>query len=192
MYTPPCGPLSIDGRARRGLPKFLAFVTYTSMVEKKISKTNAARLLDRLSLPYAMHQTEVDESDLSAVTLAKKLGQDPARVFKTLVACGDKTGVVMACIPAAEELDLKALAQASGNKHAEMVPLKEVRPLTGYIRGGCSPMAGKKDYPVFIDETAILYDTVCVSAGQRGVQIELAPCDLITATHGAFAPLTKA
>ena len=169
-----------------------ASAIYKTMAEQKISKTNAARLLDRLSLPYAMHQAEVDESDLSAVTMAKKLGLDPARVFKTLVARGDKTGVVMACIPAAKELDLKALALASGNKHVAMVPLKEVRPLTGYIRGGCSPMACKKDYPVFVDETAILHDTVCVSAGQRGVQIELAPCDLITATHGAFAPLTRA
>lgn len=162
------------------------------MAQQKISKTNVARLLDRLSLAYAMHQIDVDESDLSAVTMAKKLGQDPARVFKTLVARGDKTGVVMACIPAAEELDLKALAQASGNKHVEMVPLKEVRPLTGYVRGGCSPMAARKDYPVFIDETAILHDTVCVSAGQRGVQVELSPDDLITATQGAFAPLTRA
>ena len=122
------------------------------MSSKKIAKTNAARLLERLEIPFTLHQADVDESDLSAVTMAHKLGVDPGCVFKTLVARGDKTGVIMACIPAAAELNLKALATASGNKHVEMVHLKEVLPLTGYIRGGCSPLAAKKDYPVFLDE----------------------------------------
>ena len=111
------------------------------MSSKKIAKTNAARLLERLEIPFTLHQADVDESDLSAVTMAHKLGVDPGCVFKTLVARGDKTGVIMACIPAAAELNLKALATASGNKHVEMVHLKEVLPLTGYIRGGCSPLA---------------------------------------------------
>ncbi|MBO5491678.1 MAG: aminoacyl-tRNA deacylase, partial [Desulfovibrio sp.] len=118
------------------------------MSTPRIPKTNAARLLETLGIPFELHTADVDESDLSAVTLARRLGADPACVFKTLVARGDKTGVLMACIPAAAELDLKALAAASGNKHAEMVPLKDVRPLTGYVRGGCSPLGVKKAYPV--------------------------------------------
>lgn len=118
----------------------------------KIPKTNAARLLEGLGIQYSLHRAEVDEEDLSAVSMARKLDAEPKRVFKTLVARGDKSGVLMACIPAAAELDLKALAAASGNKHAEMVPLREVRPLTGYIRGGCSPLAAKKAYPVLIDQ----------------------------------------
>ena len=124
------------------------------MSAAKVSKTNAARILEGLGISFELHMAEVDESDLSAVTMAHKLGVDPACVFKTLVARGDKTGVLMACIPAAAELDLKALAAASGNKHAEMVPLKDVRPLTGYMRGGCSPLGAKKAYPVYLDESA--------------------------------------
>ena len=120
------------------------------MSSKKIAKTNAARLLERLAIPFTLHQADVDESDLSAVTMAHKLGVDPGCVFKTLVARGDKTGVIMACIPAAAELNLKALATASGNKHVEMVHLKEVLPLTGYIRGGCSPLAAK-NHPLGAD-----------------------------------------
>jgi Cys-tRNA(Pro)/Cys-tRNA(Cys) deacylase len=159
--------------------------------EKKLAKTNAARLLDDLNIPYTMGSVSVDLSDLSAVTMAAKLGVDPARVFKTLVARGDKTGVLMGCIPAAAELDLKALAQASGNKKVEMVHLKEVQPLTGYMRGGCSPLAGKKDYPVYIDETAILHETIYVSAGLRGVQLNLAPDDLLAACHGQYAAICR-
>ncbi len=132
------------------------------MSAPRIPKTNAARLLETLGIPFELHTADVDESDLSAVTLARRLGADPACVFKTLVARGDKTGVLMACIPAAAELDLKALAAASGNKHAEMVPLKDVRPLTGYVRGGCSPLGAKKAYPVFVDESAILQDSIYV------------------------------
>lgn len=157
----------------------------------RIAKTNAARLLDNLHIAYRMTSVPVDESDLSAVTMAARLGVDPACVFKTLVARGDRTGIIMACIPAAAELDLKALAAASGNKHAEMVHLKEVLPLTGYMRGGCSPLAARKDYPVFVDETAILFEEIYVSAGQRGVQLCLSPDDLLTAAHGIYAPLTR-
>lgn len=155
--------------------------------EKKTAKTNAARLLDELGIAYVMHEAEVDLDDLSATSMAAKLGEDPQRVFKTLVARGDRTGVLMACVPADAELDLKALARASGNKQVAMVALKEVFPLTGYVRGGCSPLAGKKKYPVFVDETAMLHETICVSAGARGVQLELAPNDLLAACEGEFA-----
>ena len=161
------------------------------MSKCKIPKTNAARLLETLDIPFELHMTEVDTSDLSAVTLAHRLNADPALVFKTLVAKGDKTGVLMACIPAAAELDLKALALASGNKHVEMVALKEVRPLTGYVRGGCSPLAAKKAYPVFVDESAILLQEIYVSAGQRGVQIKLQPDDLLRAVQGTYVMLTR-
>ena len=157
--------------------------------KEQITKTNAARLLDELGISYSIHESEVDLSDLSAVSMAKKIGADPLRVFKTLVARGDKTGVIMACLPGSGELDLKALAKASDNKHVEMVHLKEVQPLTGYVRGGCSPLAAKKEYPVFIDENAILFDTIYVSAGHRGVQLELAPDDLLRACHGTYAAI---
>lgn len=158
----------------------------------RIAKTNAARLLDRMGLPYALLSVPVDESDLSAVTVAERLGVDPACVFKTLVARGDRTGILMACIPAAAELDLKALAEASGNKHVEMVHLKEVFPLTGYIRGGCSPLAAKKAYPVFLDDSAARHAQIHVSAGQRGVQLRLAPAVLQQAAHAVLAPLCRA
>ena len=161
------------------------------MFTPKVSKTNAARILEALGIAYEMHTADVDEDDLSAVTMAHNLGVDPARVFKTLVAKGDKTGVLMACIPAAAELDLKALAAASGNKHVEMVPLKDVRPLTGYMRGGCSPLGAKKAYPVFVDENAILEDSIFVSAGQRGVQLCLKPDDLLRAVEGQYAPVAR-
>ena len=161
------------------------------MSAAKVSKTNAARILEGLDIPYELHTADVDEDDLSAVTMAHNLGVDPARVFKTLVAKGDKTGVLMACIPAAAELDLKALASASGNKHVEMVPLKDVRPLTGYMRGGCSPLGAKKAYPVFVDENAILQDSIFVSAGQRGVQLCLGPDDLLRAVEGQYAPVAR-
>ena len=157
----------------------------------RIVKTNAARLLDRLGLSYELLAVPVDESDLSAVTVANRLGADPACVFKTLVARGDRTGILMACIPAAAELDLKALAAASGNKHVEMVHLKEVLPLTGYIRGGCSPLAAKKDYPVFLDEHAILWEQIYISAGQRGVQLCLSPDDLCRATGATMAEIAN-
>lgn len=162
-----------------------------SKAPAKIAKTNAARLLDRLHLPYELLSVPVDESDLSAVTVAARLGADPACVFKTLVARGDRCGILMACIPAAAELDLKALAAASGNKHVEMVHLKEVFPLTGYIRGGCSPLAAKKPYPVFVDDSAEGRDVIFVSAGQRGVQLRLAPEVLRQAAQARLAPICR-
>lgn len=154
-------------------------------------KTNAARLLDELGIAYELHEASYDEADLSAVSMARSLGVPVEEVFKTLVVRGDKTGVLEVCIPGAAELNLKELAAASGNKHVELVPLKEVQPLTGYIRGGCSPLAGKKQYPVFIDENAILQERIYVSAGHRGVQLRLAPDDLLRATEGVYADIAR-
>ena len=121
-------------------------------------KTNAARLLDSLGIPYELRDYEVDPDDLAAESVARKIGLPPEQVFKTLVARGDRTGVLLAVVPGDAELDLKALARASGDRKAEMVPLKEVTPLTGYVRGGVTALAGKKDYPVFVDETIELFD----------------------------------
>ena len=129
------------------------------------AKTNAARLLDTLKLPYDLVSYEVDEEHLDAVHVAESCGQNVDQVFKTLVALGDKNGINVFCIPGAYELDLKKAAAASGNKSVEMVKVKDLFALTGYIRGGCSPLGMKKKYPVFIDETAQLYDTVFVSGG---------------------------
>ncbi|HLN54737.1 MAG TPA: Cys-tRNA(Pro) deacylase [Bacteroidales bacterium] len=147
-----------------------------------MTKTNAARILDKLGLKYELLVYEVDESDLSAIAVAEKLGQDPDQVFKTLVVRGDKTGIFVCVIPGAEELDLKKAAALSGNKSSDMVAMKEIFELTGYIRGGCSPVGMKKRYPAFMDESCMLYDFIFVSAGVRGLQMKIAPKDLITAT----------
>ncbi len=155
------------------------------------SKTNAARLLDTLGVPYTLHSVDVDPENICAVHTAHKLGTAPETVYKTLVARGDKHGVFMACIMANGELDLKKAAKATQNKSVAMVPLKEVLPLTGYIRGGCSPLAAKKAYPVFIDEHAILEEAIFINAGQRGVQIHLKPDDLLHAVQGSYADLLK-
>lgn len=153
-------------------------------------KTNAARYLDELKLAYELVSAPVDESDLSAETMARNLGVPEGQVFKTLVLHGDKTPMLLACIPAGVELDLKALARASGNKRVDMVPLKDVLPLTGYMRGGCSPLRTRKPAPVFIDESVHGQERVFVSAGQRGLQLLLTPEALLAATHGVTAPLT--
>ena len=154
-------------------------------------KTNAMRLLDAAGISYRTSSYEVDESDLSGVTAAKKLGFDPEMVFKTLTARGDKTGVVVAVIPVAQELDLKAFANVSGNKKVEMLHLKEVLPETGYIRGGVSPIGMKKLYPTFIDETAVLWDEISISAGHRGVQILIEPNTLAEFISAKFVNITK-
>ena len=158
-------------------------------MKEKINKTNAARLLDKAKVKYELIPYEVDENDLSAPHVAESLGENIEQVFKTLVIRGDKTGVIFAVIPGNGELDLKALAKVSGNKRTELVPLKEVLPLTGYIRGGCTSLGAKKNYPVFIDETCVLWDEMAVSAGQRGMQLVLAPDDLVRATKATVAPL---
>ena len=147
-----------------------------------MTKTNAARLLDAAGVHYELREYQVDENDLSAPHVAAMIGMPPEQVFKTLVARGDRTGVLMACIPANTELDLKALAAASGNKKVELVAMKEVLPLTGYIRGGVSPVGTRKPYPLFLDETADIWDIISVSAGIRGCQMLLAPDDLARAT----------
>ena len=146
-----------------------------------MKKTNAARFLDSLNIDYQLIEYEVDESDLSAESVTKKVGLPPEQVFKTLVARGDKTGVLIACIPGHEELDLKAIATVSGNKKVEMVHVKEIQQLTGYIRGGVSPIGTKKRYPIFLDESGMRFPFISISAGARGSQIFISPKDLINA-----------
>ena len=154
--------------------------------------TNAMRLLKQANIPFDTSEYEVDESDLSGVHAAAMLGIDPDCMFKTLVARGDrKGGLYVFCIPVAEELDLKKCASAVGEKKIEMVHVKELLGLTGYIRGGCSPIGMKKKYPTYIDETAILFDQIYVSAGMRGQQIILNPEDLRAYTDAEFVDLTK-
>lgn len=154
-----------------------------------MTKTNAARILDKLGIKYELIAYEVDESDLSATTVASKLGQNIEQVFKTLVLTGDKTGVFVCIIPGGEELNLKKAAQASGNKNASMVAVKDILELTGYIRGGCSPLGMKKRYPAFIDETCLLQEYLFVSAGIRGLQIKITPDDLISAASCIISDL---
>lgn len=146
-------------------------------------------MLDRQGIKYDRLEYEVDESDLSAVAVAEKLGLDPDQVFKTLVLRGDKTGVFVCIIPGAEELDLKKAAHLSSNKSAVLVPVKEILELTGYIRGGCSPVGMKKNYPSFIDESCMLYDHIFISAGIRGMQIKIAPQDLVKVTSARMGDL---
>jgi Cys-tRNA(Pro)/Cys-tRNA(Cys) deacylase len=153
-------------------------------------KTNAARILDKLGIKYELREYEVDPEDLSAETVARKIGMPLDQVWKTLVARGDRTGVLLAVIAGSGQLDLKGLARVSGNRSVDTVALKEVQPLTGYIRGGVTALAGKKDYPVFVDETVELFDVISVSAGIRGTQILIAPADYlraVNATIGAIA-----
>jgi len=155
------------------------------------TKTNAARILDAAGVVYKLREYEVDEDDLSAPHVAKKIGMPPEQVFKTLVARGDRNGVLLASIPANTDLDLKAIAAASGNKKVELVAVKEVLGLTGYIRGGVSPIGMRKAYPFYLDETAILFDVISVSAGMRGCQMILAPDDLLRVTEGVYAAIAK-
>ena len=159
--------------------------------KKKEAKTNAARILDTIGISYELKTYEVDESDLSAVHVAESVGMPIEMVYKTLVCRGDKNGVLMAVIPGGGELDLKALAAASGNKRVEMVHLKEVFGLTGYIRGGCSPLGAKKDYPVYLDASAEQQEVIAISAGKRGEQIILKPADLITAAKATVAAVSR-
>ena len=161
------------------------------MSKKKQQKTNAARILDRLGIDYELKEYEVDESDLSAVHVAASVGMPIERVYKTLVARGDKNGILMAVIQGDLELDLKALAAASGNKRVEMVHLKEVFALTGYIRGGCSPLGAKKDYPVYLDSRVETQESIAISAGKRGEQIILKPQDLVSATSATVAAIAR-
>jgi Cys-tRNA(Pro)/Cys-tRNA(Cys) deacylase len=154
-------------------------------------KTNAARQLDSLGIAYEVREYVVDENDLSAESVARKVGLPPEQVFKTLVARGDRLGVCFAVVPGDQQLDLKALAALTGDKKIETVGLKEVQPLTGYIRGGVTALAARKTYPVFADETMELFDVISVSAGQRGAQLILAPGDYLRATGARVGPIAK-
>jgi len=163
------------------------------MARESVSKTNAVRLLDQLGIKYELRAYEVDPGDLAAETVAAKIGLPPEQVFKTLVARPsggkDRDGIVMAVVPGDQELDLKALAAAAGEKKIELVPVKELQALTGYIRGGVTALAAKREYPVFVDETLELFDVVSISAGMRGLQILIAPGDYLRATEGTIAAL---
>lgn len=154
---------------------------------KKIEKTNAARLLDRAGICYQLIPYEVDENDLAAQHVADCLGQDIAMVFKTLVLQGDKTGHVVCVVPGNMEVDLKALAKASGNKKVEMIAMKDLLAVTGYIRGGCSPIGMKKRFPTYFHSTAMNFDHIYISAGVRGLQIEISPSKLIDFVGGSVA-----
>jgi Cys-tRNA(Pro)/Cys-tRNA(Cys) deacylase len=156
-----------------------------------MKKTNAARLLDSAGINYELAGYEVDENDLSATTLAKKIGQNIEQIFKTLVLRGDKTDVFVAVIPGNAEVDLKKAAKVSGNKNCAMVQQKELLGLTGYIRGGCSPLCMKKSYPIFIHETCQLFDQIFISAGQRGLQLKLNPDDLIQVTGAVVCDVAE-
>jgi len=156
-----------------------------------VDKTNAVRVLDGLGIKYELREYEVDPNDLSAETVAAKIGLPPEQVFKTLVVQGDRNGIYLAVISADSELDFKALALTAGDRKVEMVPLKQVQAVTGYVRGGVTALACKKDYPVYIDELAEICDVISVSAGRRGLQILLAPEDYIRAVKATVASIAK-
>jgi len=154
-------------------------------------KTNAARILDALGIHYELREYEVDEEDLSAESVARKVGLPPEQVFKTLVCRGDRSGVLFAVVPAGSELDFKAAARLSSDRSMEMVALREVQPLTGYLRGGVTVLGARKDYPAYADETIGLFDVISVSAGVRGTQLVLAPSDYLRATKAKTGPFTR-
>jgi Cys-tRNA(Pro)/Cys-tRNA(Cys) deacylase len=172
-------------------------VQKTSVQKTAVQKTNAARLLDRMGIRYELREYGADPNDLAAETVAAKIGLPPEQVFKTLVARGDRSkdrskdrnGICMAVIPGDQELNLKALAAAAGERKIQLVPVKELQALTGYIRGGVTALAAKRDFPVYVDETIELFDVVSISAGIRGLQILIAPADYLRATNGRLAAL---
>lgn len=156
---------------------------------KKIEKTNAARLLDRAKVVYELIPYEVDENDLAATHVAESLGEPIERVYKTLVLRGDRNGHFVCVVQGDKEVDLKLAAKVSGNKSAALIPMKELLPTTGYIRGGCTPIGMKKRFPTFIDESVLEFDYIYISAGQRGLQLRLNPQDLIAFVGAEIAPL---
>jgi Cys-tRNA(Pro)/Cys-tRNA(Cys) deacylase len=153
-------------------------------------KTNAVRILEEAGIPFELREYEVDPDDLSAETVARKIGLPAGQVFKTLVVRGDRSGVCLAVIPGDAELDLKSLARVAGDRKAELAPLKEVQPLTGYIRGGVTALACKRDYPVYVEESATLFDVISISAGVRGTQILLNPEDYIRIVHAVTGEIS--
>ncbi|HCK87302.1 MAG TPA: Cys-tRNA(Pro) deacylase [Erysipelotrichaceae bacterium] len=157
---------------------------------KKETKTNAMRMLESAGIAYTEHTYDVEDGKLDGVSVAEKCGEDPEQVFKTLVTEGNDRNHYVFVIPVKEKLDLKACARAAGVKSIEMIPQKELLPLTGYIHGGCSPVGMKKPFPTFFDETVVLFDTILVSGGRIGTQVEVAPDDLLRITNGTTAALT--
>lgn len=155
----------------------------------KIHKTNAVRLLDQAKISYELIPYEVDESDLSAIHVAESLGENIEQVFKTLILHGDKSGHFVCIIPGEHEVNLKMAAKVSGNKNCEMIPLKELLPLTGYIRGGCSPIGMKKAFPTYIHDTCMDFPFIYISAGQRGLQVKIAPKDLVSQSRAVLCKL---
>lgn len=160
-------------------------------MSKKLTKTNAARLLDGAKIKYELIPYQVDESNLAATLVAEQLGEDVAQVFKTLVLRGDRNGIFVCIIPGHKEVDLKRAAKASGNKSAEMIAMKELLPTTGYIRGACSPIAMKRHFPTFIEPSCLNFDHIFVSAGVRGMQIKIDPRVLIEFTGAQCKELTQ-
>jgi len=158
---------------------------------KPTQKTNAARLLDQLKIPYELRAYEVDPNDLTAISVAHKIGLPPEQVFKTLLTTTTEKEHLFAIVPGDSELDLKKLAHAAGTRKVELASLKEVEPLTGYVRGGVTVLAAKKPFPAFADETIELFDIISVSAGQRGLQLLMSPTDYLRATDATLADLTK-
>lgn len=152
------------------------------MAKSNINKTNAARLLDKAKIAYELISYEVDENDLAATHVAESLGEPIERVYKTLVLKGDRNGHFVCVVPGDKEVDLKVAAKVSGNKKCDLIPMKELLPTTGYIRGGCTPIGMKKPFPTFIDESCLEFDYIYISAGQRGLQLRLSPTDLISYT----------
>ncbi len=161
------------------------------MAKKKIVKTNAIRMVEQKKIPYTEHEYEWDESHLSASSVAEQLPESQSRIFKTLVAVGNVTGPLVAVIPGEAELNLKKLAKVSGNKKVEMLHLKDLEATTGYIRGGCSPIGMKKLFPTYLDQIAESYEQIIVSAGRRGLHMELAPQDICALTSGQFADIKQ-
>lgn len=157
----------------------------------KHTKTNAVRLLEAAHIPFDTHEYEVDESDLSAGHIAAQLGQDIKRIFKTLVLRGERTGLFVCVVPGDAEVDLKKAARAAGDKKADLIPMKELLPATGYIRGGCSPVGMKKPLPTFFHESALDFPAICVSAGMRGMQLDIDPRTLIDFVGATTADLIK-
>ena len=167
------------------------FIIFAALMAKKTEKTNAARLLDKAGISYRLIPYEFDENDLAAQHVADSLGQDIARVFKTLVLHGDRTGHIVCVVPGNTEVDLKALAKVSGNKKVEMIAMKDLLSVTGYIRGGCSPIGMKKKVPTYIDESCLGYEKITVSSGTRGAQLLLAVKDLLPFVDARTASLTN-
>lgn len=161
------------------------------MSNDKIHKTNAMRILDGAGIDYEVSSYTVDENDLSGTHVASEIGRSPDQVFKTLVLEGDKTGNLVCCIPSSQELDLKKVAAASGNKKVEMIPMKSLFELTGYVRGGCTVLGMKKDFPTYFDETALLFDTILISAGMRGQQLTIDPVVIAEFIGAPFVDLCE-